>query len=155
LENGTRIPVIPPKSKNFQVGLSCITDSSDSIMAYGYQTHTHNWGIDTAVYINRRDGSPTQQIIRRDPQKAEMYYYLNQTLVINPTDVLTFTCTYNTENETEPLPFSTKARNEMCGFQIWFSTISREISDQRVICSDVEYPEFSGSIDNAVQIEFL
>ena len=116
-----------------------------TIVAFAFRVHTHGLGTHVSAFrvrdhseepdsvkrfFWRRQQSTTEKewtlIGAEDPRKEQLFYPIEEPIIIRPTDTLVHRCTYSNPGD-EEIMFGEGINNEMCNYYIMFYVLSDDI----------------------------
>jgi hypothetical protein len=85
---------------------------NQDVMVHKLTRHTHQWGTDFPVSLNRADGSEPE-LIYTSPNYEDPDHIFEEPILVREGEGFDFICNYNNDTE-RTLTFGVKATDEMC-----------------------------------------
>lgn len=123
--------VLPARTPEVKVPNTCCYTMARPLTAFAFRVHTHALGRE--VYLERLVAGQLQgtddprgrgivnapvRLMGRDPQLAQLFERLNETIVIRPGDKLRVTCVFDTTSREKSTPAGWGHGDEMCNLYL-------------------------------------
>lgn len=113
--------VIPPKTKNFHVDVSCYFDGDDVLYPFAFRTHTHMHGRVVSAYMFN---GTWFQLGKGNPHWPQAFWPIKENYAIRHLDGLASRCTYDSSDSDKEIPMGETHNDEMCNFYLMYYTDS-------------------------------
>lgn len=132
---------IPANTATTHGDINCKLPSPVPLHMFGYRTHAH--GLSTVItgYVYNEEGHKYRQIAAGSPQWPQAFYPMKKVNTVQPEEVVTARCTYNSTGVTHDTHIGSTAGDEMCNLYIMYFTGTTQLVipiypkyDNTVVC---------------------
>jgi len=137
LRGGLTIPANTPVVHG---DVNCKLPSTTPLHMFAYRTHAHKLSPVITGYVYNEEGHKYREIARGSPQWPQAFYPMKQVQTVNPGEVVTARCTYNSTGVNHVTNIGSTAGDEMCNLYIMFFTEPGKVGDYLMCANEQEGP---------------
>jgi len=121
---------IPPNTAVTHGDVNCVLPSNTPLHMFGYRTHAHALGSVITGYVYNEKNHKYRQIAAGSPQWPQAFYPMKKINTVQPGEVVTARCTYNSTGVNHETHIGGTAGDEMCNLYImYFTEVSKSPGD--------------------------
>merc|ERR1719220_2604145 len=121
---------IPPNTPATHGDVNCVLPSNTPLHMFGYRTHAHALGSVITGYVYNEKDHKYRQIASGSPQWPQAFYPMKKINTVQPGEIVTARCTYNSTGVNHETHIGGTAGDEMCNLYImYFTEVSKSPGD--------------------------
>merc|ERR1719370_2380559 len=121
---------IPPNTAVTHGDVNCVLPSNTPLHMFGYRTHAHALGSVITGYVYNEKDHKYRQIASGSPQWPQAFYPMKKINTVQPGEIVTARCTYNSTGVNHETHIGGTAGDEMCNLYImYFTEVSKSPGD--------------------------